>query len=74
MTKTKNKTVRVKLRYTRKVTQIEKGFVTVEIPVGGTVGDAYEEANKKNWMAYLPTQYEVLDEDWVFKMKEGNDG
>lgn len=71
------KKVRVKLKFTRKVTQIEKGYVTVEVPVDGTVQDAYREAYDKNWMAYLPVSKEVLNEDWVYtfnKKEEENNG
>lgn len=66
--------VRVKLKFTRKVTQVETGYVTVDVPVDGTVGDAYREAYEKNWTSYLPTTKQVLEEDWVYKIKEENVG
>ena len=67
--KTTMNTVRVQLEYERKVTQIERGVVTVEVPVIATVGDAYREAYDKNFTSYLPKSYEVLNEDWDFVMK-----
>lgn len=66
--------VRVKLKFTRKVTQIETGYVTVDVPTNGTVGDAYREAQEKNWTSYLPTSKKVLEEDWVYKYQEETKG
>jgi hypothetical protein len=63
------KTVRVKLEYTRRVTQTERGTAVVEVPVTATVGDAYQEGYKKNFIEYLPKSYEVHDEDWDFVME-----
>ena len=57
------KTVRVKLEYTRKVTQTERGTVVVEVPVTATVGDAYQAGYEKKFVEYLPKSYEVHRED-----------
>ena len=65
-----NNKVRVKLKFTRKVTQVETGYVTVDVPTDGTVADAYREAYAKQWTEYLPREKTVLNEDWVYQYKE----
>jgi len=65
-----SKTVTVKLEYTRKVTQTEKGVVEVDVEPSATIADVYRAAYEKKFKSYLPRSYEVHNEDWDFVMKE----
>jgi len=61
------KTLRVKLRYTRKVTQTERGHVYVDVPSNGTMADAYRIAYDKEFVEYLPKEITLQNEQWHFK-------
>jgi hypothetical protein len=68
------KTIRVKLQFTRKVTQTETGYVCVDVPEDATIADVYRSAFMKEFVEYLPKSTKVHEEDWDFLMESPTNG
>lgn len=66
------KKINVRVKFKRKVTQIETGFVTVAVPITGTNKDVINQANQQNFLRKLVTKIEPVEEDWQF-ITEGED-
>lgn len=66
------KKINVRVKFKRKVTQIETGFVTVAVPITGTNETVRQEAEKQNFLRKLVTKIEPVEEDWQF-ITEGED-